>query len=96
MIKILCHIALYAYATAAWGFVLMKFYSWFAMPVFKELPALQYAQFVGLWWIVRLFNMYNATQKKGQEVYTEKSAVMVVISPAWYLLFGWLTYLIIR
>lgn len=75
------------YSSISWGFVLMKFWVWFVLPVFPLLPVLTFWQAVGLMFIFGLFgkSQISPKEKDNTSVWTT-----LLLGP-WLTLFGgWL------
>lgn len=71
------------YSSFAWGFVCMKFYYWFILPVFTDLPRIDFYQAVGLFIFFGLFRI-TTHQKKyidGKEITEKTDWIMGVVAP---------------
>lgn len=74
------------YSSLSWGFVLFKFYGWFLIPVFTQLPAINCWKSVGLMFIIGLFCIYSGEHIKkefkdaetGQSIFVNRSRVVRV------------------
>ncbi len=80
------------YASFSWGFVLYKFYGWFLLPVFTDLPVVDYWQAVGLMFIVMLFK--NTDSGIRDEYKNEHHHYYVFLAPWISFVFGWFIYTI--
>lgn len=80
------------YSTFAWGFILFKFWKWFAIPVFTSLPMFSYLQACGLIFLTDIFrrNSQLITDKYLQD----NNNFINIINPWVTLLFGYLFYII--
>ena len=79
------------YSSLSWGFVLHKFYYWFLLPVFPELPQINFWQAVGLYFIVGLFHNHNSKSLK-EELYEKDKysrAAALLFTPWLMLIIGW-------
>ena len=86
--------AAFVYDTLAWGLVLHKFWGWFVLPVFVDLPVLTFVQALGLMFVIGLFKSHvtQSIKKKYREEYT--SLYVLLLAPWVSLLFGYLAYVI--
>lgn len=102
IVAILGGIALIAglilYGAMAYGYVTMKFYAWFALPLFPMLPQLSYWQCVGITMLLMLFkgNGVNSTpsdcvvdEAQRKKLKAEESW-KALLSPWLMLLLGWI------
>lgn len=87
---ILLVLAAYLYDTLCWGLVMYKFWEWFLLPVFPELPTLSFVYAVGLMFVVGLFK--NQVLARPKEQYRESNYGQFFWMPWVTLFFGWLTY----
>lgn len=72
------------YNAFAWGFVLYKFYYWFLIPVFPELPPIDFYEAVGLMICVGLFDRQNPTDYKtsdGVKIEKDENWVVSILTP---------------
>lgn len=84
----------FLYDAFAWGFVTYKFWYWFILPVFPDLPHVTFWQAVGIALFIGLFK--NASQPTVKKEYRDESSVHVMWSAPWIvLLIGWIFSLII-
>lgn len=88
------------YKSFTYGLLLMKFWSWFIVPVFTTLPLLDYWQSVGIVMFLCIFNNYSKVSDIKEE-YVDKQKkkiinVMIIITPWVLLLIGFLMKLIIK
>jgi hypothetical protein len=78
--------AILFYTSLSWGFVVFKFYGWFILSIFPQLPQISILYFIGImFFLSALFHRENVSIKKE---YTDKTGAwtMLIISP-------WLTLL---
>lgn len=83
----------FVYGTLAWGLVLFKFWGWFVLPVFTDLPEITFVQALGLMFVVGLFKtgMIQSVKKE----YRDTNAEYALLVTPWLSLFlGWLAYAI--
>lgn len=73
------------YSTLSWGYVCFKFWYWFILPVFTELPHCTFWQCVGLMFFISLFR--NQGAKKSDSNKQDINWGLLIISP-------WLTLLV--
>ncbi len=59
LIVVLMFLFLTTYFSFSWGFVLYKFWYWFLIPVFTELPEISFWAAVGLMMFVTLFKNHG-------------------------------------
>lgn len=86
--------AAFVYDTLAWGLVLYKFWGWFVLPVFVDLPEIMFVQALGLMFVIGLFKNH-ATQSIKKQYREEYTSLYVLLLAPWVsLLFGWLAYAI--
>ena len=83
-------IAAITYHAFAWGFILYKYYHWFAMPISPNIPNISFYQAIGLSLIISLFknNIFVIPNKE----YRDDSFMIfiIVISPIIALFIGFL------
>lgn len=79
---------LICYSTFSWGFVLMKFWVWFLLPIFPTLPYINFWQSIGL---ILFMSLFAPSNKKSKDMW------YTIICTPWITLFiGWIIYLCIR
>lgn len=83
----------FVYSTLAWGLVLHKFWGWFVLPVFTDLPEITFVQALGLMFVIHLFKgvMHQSIKKEYRDVNAEYA---LLLAPWVSLFFGWLAYVI--
>jgi len=83
----------FVYSTLAWGLVLYKFWGWFVLPVFTDLPEITFVQALGLMFVIGLFKAiaHQSVKKEYRDVNAEYA---LLLAPWVSLLFGWLAYAI--
>lgn len=88
----------YLYGIFTGGLLFLKFYEWFATPVFKGLPEISYYQAIGLSTFLYLFNqiksvnLYNLSEKEADDNVKYGKYIIVWVA----LGLGFLTHLIIK
>jgi hypothetical protein len=86
-------LAVFIYDTVMWGWVLLQFWGWFVLPVFPELPALDFGQAVGLMLVIGLFKSVSGQVIKSE--YKESWGSWLILALPWItLIFGWLAWMI--
>lgn len=86
----------FVYDTLAWGLVLYKFWGWFVIPVFVELPVISFVQALGLMFVIGLFKS-NFTGENLKDEYKKNkwnSTIVVLLYPWVAFFFGYLAYVI--
>lgn len=68
--------ALVLYSSLSWGYVLLKFWSWYLLPVFPNMPHITFWQAVGLMFIVDLFKNHSSEGIKDE--YKDKTSAMTM------------------
>jgi len=76
--------ALLTYSSLMGGLVLYKFWVWFVLPVFTELPEISFGQAVGLMFVISLFKATSGSSKDEDG----SSLIMVLASPPLMLVIG--------
>ena len=56
------------YKSFSWGFVLYKFWYWFLLPVFTELPEINFYEAVGLMLFLSLFKNNKVTENENEKI----------------------------
>lgn len=89
------------YSSFVWGLVCYKFWYWFLIPVFPDLPLLTYWKAVGLLFFISLFKNTITSDKKrttNEEAiaYIAELAKTVFLTPWVTLGMGYLVYLLIN
>lgn len=92
--------AIVVYGSFSWGFVLFKFWYWFLLPVFVELPQIDYLSAVGIMLFIGLFKNH-ATKVSIKDEFLEKeeklnTRIVNFLSPWITLAIGFLIHLIIN
>lgn len=84
---------LVVYASFSWGFVAFKFYGWFILPVFPDLPHYSVIQFIGFLFFIGVFTSKGGSTQIKKELRDETSEwTMTILSPWISLILGWLMY----
>jgi hypothetical protein len=79
-----------AYSTFTWALVVYKYYYWFVLPLFTDLPAIDYKQAIMLVFILSLFKTHSTVSIK-KEYKDETDAWVYLILLPWISLFmGWI------
>lgn len=86
---------LLAYLSIAWGFVVYRFWYWFILPVFNNLPAIDFKQAIGIGIFLNLFKNYNTLIKTEFRDYDTYIALMLII-PVALLIFGQIVFMFIK
>jgi hypothetical protein len=83
---------LVAYSAMSWGYVLYKFWGWFLLPVFPNLPHINFLLAIGLMMFIDLFKNHSnlVIKKEYREVNTEM--IGHAIAPWIILLVGFAVY----
>jgi len=80
------------YGALSWGLVVSKFWVWFLLPVFPALPAISFAQAIGLSFFIGLFHTVN-TQVIQKEYKDETQGAILAVIAFWItLLVGWIVH----
>lgn len=87
--------AIVLYSSFSWGLVLYKFWYWFLLPVFPDLPEITYILAVGLMLFIGLF--HNQTHTVIKEEYRKQGWEVsgIFFAPWITLIIGWFLHLII-
>jgi len=81
------------YSVFMWGLVLYKFWYWFLLPIFTELPEITYLMAVGLMLFIGLFQSHFSISIKDK--YLKKSyEYLNLLTPIITLSIGWFIHLI--
>jgi len=98
LIRILDAIGIFAiiflYNTFSWGLVMLKFWTWFVLPVFTGLPVITFYQAIGLIFFISLFKNHIPSFKK--ELLDVNGKSMWLFLPWLTLFFGWLVHILIN
>lgn len=87
--------AAFIYQMFTWGFVIYKFWVWFAMPVFVDLQHINIYQAMGLGVFINVFHFYSEPLVLKEEYIDRKTKnITVIISPWIVLLMGCLVKII--
>lgn len=80
--------ALLIYHSMSWGYVMYKFWYWFLLPVFPNMPHIVFWQAVGLYLFTSFFKNHATTPSiKDEFIESDNSRLMSLLYP-------WLTILI--
>ena len=79
------------------GLVFYKFYAWFVLPIFIELPEISYLSSVGLIFFISLLKGSGGSHQKIKEEYckSDYTSWYIIVGPWLALLMGWLAQMII-
>lgn len=80
------------YDVLSWGLVASKYWIWFALPIFPELPELSFGHAVGLMCLASLFRAKNYLSIKKEYKDSTAEITTMIIMPWAFLFFGWITY----
>jgi hypothetical protein len=69
------------YNSLSWGFVCYKFYGWFVLPIFTQLPSIAFWQAVGLMFFISLFHNHSSIALKKEFEDSSQTITLAVISP---------------
>lgn len=96
--KLLKFLFTYLYGIFVGGLLVLKFYEWFAEPVFSTLPHITYFQAIGLSTFLYLFNQLKSIDLYKVEKKKEDTNVKIAkyIIPWVALALGFVTHLIIK
>lgn len=76
-----------AYGAFSWGYVTFKFWYWFLLPVFPQMPHITFWQAVGLMMFISLFQNHSSDSIKDEYKDKNSGAIVSIIAP-------WLTWLV--
>ena len=79
------------YSSLSWGFVMFKFYGWFLLPIFINLPEITYTQAVGLALFSTLLHSHYSDSIKDDYISKTKQWASF-ITPWLVLLMGYIIY----
>jgi len=84
-------ILVFIYSSFSWGFVVYKFWGWFLLPVFPQLPHITFWQAVGLSFVISLF---KGTQTSIKSEYKEANSDLckTIITPWVTLIIAYFIY----
>ena len=85
LIALIVVFGLLAYSSIMGGYVVYKFWYWFLLPVFPELPDITYAQAIGLMFFIGLFKYHGKSNKNDEDT---KNLIMGIIAPILMLIVG--------
>lgn len=83
------------YSAFAWGFVTYKFWYWFLLPVFPELPEVTLAQCVGIYVFISLFHNHLPQVIKKEYRDDSMGTWIQILAPVMIYVIGWLMHIII-
>lgn len=84
----------FIYNIFSWGFVFYKFYNWFILPVFTNLPQITFISAVGISIFTSMLNRNNQIKIDKTEEIEYTKAFLSIALPFLVLGLGWLTYVI--
>ena len=74
------------YSTFSWGYVCFKFWYWFILPIFPDLPHLDFWQCIGIMFFISLFKTASSsTSNSKTEEDKYSNAIGLMLNP-WILL----------
>lgn len=94
LITVIGIIFAFFYNILLWGFVAMKYWIWFALPLFPELPELSFGHAVGLMTLAGLFKYKDLSSIKKEYKDEKIEIITFLVYPFIFLLFGWIIKLI--
>lgn len=77
---------LITYSTLMYGYIVFCFWDWFVLPVFPELPEINFIQAVGLYFFISLFKYTSTAKTKDGE--TLHNLAVGILSPIIVLVVG--------
>ncbi len=78
------------YGAFSWGLIFWKFWYWFLLPVFPQVPEITFLQAVGLMFVVDLFKNQVHQQIKAEYKDDKSTGLLSLIYPWLTLGIGWL------
>ena len=81
---------LISYSAVSWGWVLFKYWGWFVLPVFPELPAINFVQAMGLMLVIGLFKNVSDGNIKDEYKDSSKTWGVIIFAPWLTLVFAWI------
>ena len=85
LIVILIIGVLLTYTSFMGGLVVYKFWYWFLLPVFHDLPHITYAQAVGLMFFIGLFKYHGKSNEHDKDM---ENLTMTLVAPILMLIVG--------
>lgn len=82
------------YSSLSWGFVVLKFWGWFMLPVFPQLPHIVFPQAVGLAFFIGLFHNHTISRPITEEDKHRAHGVALIV-PWVTVLIGYVIHLFI-
>ena len=74
------------YSTFAWGYVCFKFWYWFILPIFPNLPNLDFWQCIGIMFFIHLFKTHVSESKDETSKSSKYGKLIGAILTPWILL----------
>ena len=84
----------FIYNIFAWGFVFYKFYHWFILPVFTNLPVITFINAVGISIFTTMLNRNNQINQTKTSEIEYSNAFTNIALPFAVLGIGWIVYVI--
>lgn len=85
------------YESFSFGFLLYKFWYWFIIPSFPQVPHITFYHAVGLVLVIGLFKThdYSTREINGNEIKVKPDYIQLLIAPWVILIVGWFVHLFI-
>ena len=83
-------IGIICYEIISWAFVASQFYTWFIIPIFPNLPYLNYKNFIGI-----ILFIFVVSPKYWGGTKTEATPEDIIFKPLVMFFFGWVIHLIL-
>lgn len=85
------------YTTASWGWLIYKFWYWFLLPVFPQMPHISFAQALGIMMFLTLFKNHNSEGIKDEYKEDKWQRTSSILLMPWIsLLIGYFVWMYIR
>lgn len=78
MIAFFLLIGLIIYDALVWGFITLKFYIWFILPVFNTLPQITLLQAIGISFFIALFKNITPPIKDSDDLASGVSNLLII------------------
>lgn len=85
---------IFIYSTLSWGFVLYRFWYWFLLPVFPDMPHVTLLTTIGLAFLVGAFVRHQEPHKETTKAENKTTIMNWLIAPWISLFFGWIIHLL--
>jgi hypothetical protein len=85
------------YSGFSWGWVLYKFWYWFLIPVFPQIPHIGFYMAVGISVFLNVFKNHDTNSIKDEYKDNKYSRIGMSLAHPWIMLCaGWVIWLVIR